>query len=189
MGRRSKFRVLLALALALNSLAAVALPAAAEIVLDACTGTCGYYQVKDQGPTGPKGAVCVYLNNTTHPDLARITVRPPLMHGNYPTKTKVGWRFRIQREPVSSMTFTTLYTSPWQTALADNAIPANVGSGFSRRAWSAPPDPHGRFRVWIEMRWWYNGAVDGSALVQYDWYKAMRGGSSYTDQSYCLEDY
>lgn len=189
MRRTSGLRILVAMAFALSSLVVMAAPAAAEIVLIPCNGTCGYYEVKDQGPTGPKGAVCVYSNSTGAP-LREMTVRPPLMHGNYPNKTKIGWRFKIQREAPSSLNFNTIYTSSYQTALADDAIPAYAGHGFSRRAWRAPSNPSGFYRVWIEMQWWHNGSVEGFARVQYDWYKAIRSGyPSYVDQSYCLSNY
>ena len=190
MGLRSQLRVVIALAFALTAVSALASPAAAEIVLDQCTGTCGYWQVTDM-QVGGKGADCVYINSMVAPNLKQITVRPPLMHGNYANKTKVSWRFKIQREPPSSMSFNTLYTSSWQTAKADDSIPAYAGHGFARRSWSAPSNPHGYFRVWVEMRFWNQAgsAVEGTARVQYDWYKAIRGGNTYTDESYCLEDY
>lgn len=191
MGTRATIRLVIAVAFAASSLVVMALPAAAETVLVTCTGTCGYYQVYDTGPTGMKGADCVYLNNNTHPDLAEMTFRPPLMHGYYPNKTKVGWRFKVQREPVNSaQPFKTIYTSPWQTAMANDAIPASVGHGFSRRAWMAPASPHGFFRVVIELQWWHGASVDGMVRLKYDWYKAIRSGHpSYVDMEYCLEDF
>ena len=190
MGLRSQFRVVIALMFALTAVGALSSPAAAEIVLNQCTGTCGYWQVTDM-QSGGKGAVCVYLKSNTAPNLHEITVRPPLMHGNYPQKTKVGWRFKIQRSPVSG-TFSTIYTSSWQTAKANDSIPAYAGHGFSRRAWFAPSNPHGFFRVWVEMRWWNQSgsAVEGTARVQYLWYKAVQSGNTpYTDESYCLQDF
>ena len=69
-------------------------------------------------------------------DLDEITVRPPLMHGYYSNKTKVAWRFKVRRASVGGGNFSTIYTSSWQTAMANDAIPVYAGQGFSRRAWS-----------------------------------------------------
>lgn len=187
MDRRPTLRFLTALAIALSSLAVIAAPVAAETVLVNCNGTCGYWEVYDTGPSGMKGAVCVYEKPGY--DLDKMTIRPPLMHGNYSTKTKVGWRYKIRRADVNVGTFHTIYTSSWQTTLANDSIPARDGHGFARRAWTAPENPHGFFDVWVELGWWHNGSREGFARVEYDWYKAQRGSSSYTNNEYCLEDY
>lgn len=190
MAFRTQFRIVVALAFALIAVGSLASPAAAEIVIVQCQGTCGYYQVTD-GMTGGKGAVCVYKTGLA-PNLKEITVRPPLMHGNYPQKTKVGWRFKIQRSPSGGGSFSTIYTSMYQTAKADDSIPAYAGHGFARRGWQAPANPHGFFRVVIEMQWWNQGgsSVEGYAKLQYQWYKAEQSGNTpYTDESYCLEDF
>ena len=185
---KSGLRMVLALAFAVSALAGVAAPSAANTTLINCNGTCGYYETYDAA-ISKKGAVCVY--GTSFPyKLNRITVRPPLMHGYYSTKTKVGWRFKIQRMPVGGGPWSTIFTSTYQGAMANDAVPANVGSGFSRRAWQAPSNPAGYFwRVWVELRWWHLGVVEGFARVQYDWYKALRGGSTYTNPDYCLQSY
>ncbi len=182
-------RLMLGLAFAISSLAVTVTPAAAETVLKDCVGTCGYWEVSDTGPSGPKGAVCVYETGGSH-DLDRITVRPPLMHGNYANKTTVKWRFKVRRQAVSpGATFHTIYTSSWQSAQASETVPAYAGHGFARRAWMVPESPHGFFDVWVELSWLNNGSVQGTARVEYDWYKAQRGGSSYVNNEYCLEDY
>jgi hypothetical protein len=152
----------------------MAAPAAAETVLVSCNGTCGYYEVKDQGPTGPKGAVCAYDSNAM---LKFISVRPPLMHGNYPYKTKVGWRFKIRNSPTGSAPWSTIFTSSWQYAKADDAIPAYAGKGFERRYWYSPSPPSGQHLVWIEMGWWRNGSREGFARVQYDHYTWLYNGN------------
>ena len=181
--------MLIALAFAFGTLGVVVPAASADIVLTQCSGTCGYWEVADSGPSGMKGAVCIYANSGSAP-LDEITVRPPLMHGNYSNKTKVGWRFKIQREAPSGATFNTIFTSAYQTAKADDQIPAYAGHGFSRGAWIASSTPTGFYRVWIEMQWWHNGAVEGFARDQYQWYKAIRSGHpSYVDESYCLDSY
>jgi hypothetical protein len=182
-----RLRVMFALGLALAATGALAVPAAAETVLIECNGTCGYYEVKDTGPTGPKGAVCVYEKPGY--DLDKITVRPPLMHGNYPGKTKVAWRYKIRRASTGGGSFSTIYTSSWQTAMASETNPVSAGDGFSRRAWMASENPNGFFDVWTELRWDHNGSQEGFARVEYDWYKALRGSQSYTNNEYCLEEY
>jgi hypothetical protein len=84
----------------------------------------------------------------------------------------------------------TRHTSTYQKALADDAIPAYAGNGFSRRAWSAPNDPSGyRYRVVIDMRWKHNGVVEGKLTVRYDWYKAKSGTNTYTNPNYLLASY
>lgn len=184
-------RFIAALGFALIAGTFIAAPVAAETVLVDCNGTCGYWEVMDTGPTGPKGAVCVYEKPGY--DLDKITIRPPLMHGAYSNKTKVAWRFRVRRADVNVGTFQTIYTSSWQTAMASDSIPAQDGNGFdygfARRTWMAPENPHGFFDIWTELAWYHNGSQEGFARVEYDWYKAQRGSSSYTNNEYCLEDY
>jgi len=189
MFKATAVRGLLGLALALGVVIVSAAPVAAERILTDCTGTCGYWEVKDTGPTGPKGAVCVYERGSSY-DLDKITVRPPLMHGNYATNTRVGWRFKILHQPVSGgVPFQTIYTSSWQKATATVDFPVYAGN-FFRRAWSVPEDPHGFYQVWVEMRWWApGGGVEGFVQLQYEWYNALRGSASYTNMEYCLEDY
>ncbi len=188
MGHRSRFGFALALVVAISALAIVAAPAAAETVLVNCNGTCGSFQVGDH-ESGGKGAVCVYQNGGSY-NLKEITVRPPKMYGVHSTKTKVGWRFKVQRQSVGGGSWHAIFTSSYRTAKASNAVPASVGSGFTRGAWHAPSNPTGyRYRVWIEMQWWHGSGVQGFARVQYDWYKAQRTGFSYTNPDYCLQSY
>src|SRR5215210_465269 len=101
--RQSRFKLVLAAVFAVASLSIIAAPAMSETVLKACStspssttmGLCGYWEVYDAS-SGKKGAVCVYASSYPY-QLNTITVRPPLMHGYYSTKTKVGWRFNVQR--------------------------------------------------------------------------------------------
>ena len=154
--------------------------AAARILKD--TGTQGYYELYDE-MGGPRGANCLYKQGTY--ELGAISVRPPLMHGNYATKTKVQWRFKIRRQSVSpGAAFKTIYTSTWQTDKANDAIPAD---DFTRRKWSAPTNPTGRFQVLVELRWWYQGAVEGFVRAQYEWYLAKWKTQSYENNEYCLQ--
>ena len=185
MTQRSLTRAVLALAFAISSMVVMALPAAAGAV---CSGTCGSWQV-DDGSTGRKGANGIYATSSPY-ELNKITVRPPLMHGNYSFNTKVGWRFKIQRKPVSSGSWNTIYTSSYQTAQADDAIPAYAGHGFSRRSWSAPNNPAGYYyRVLLDLAWWHNGSVEGTVHVRIMWYKAKSGNNSYTNPDYLLASY
>jgi hypothetical protein len=187
MKRPAGLRFLVAIALAVSSVVVVTAPAAAYRELVPCTGTCGYWEAYDYS-TGQKGAVCGY--EKVSQDLDFISVRPPLMHGNYPTYTKVGWRFKIRRQSLApGATFNTIFTSSWQTAKANDAIPAYAGSGFSRRFWYAPENPTGHFQALVEMQWWHSGSVEGFVRIQYEWYKALWKGNSYTNNEYCLQNY
>jgi hypothetical protein len=186
--RRRLLSAALGFSLALGTLLAVAQPVGAARILVDCTGTCGYYELYDE-QTGKKGANCLY-KSASPGELDAITVRPPLMHGNYPTKTKVEWRFRIRHKSSGGIDpFVKIYTSSWQSALADDAIPAYPGHGFSRRAWNAPSSPAGFYQVVVELRWWHQGAKEGFVRAQYEWYKAKRNGASYVNNEYCLPQY
>ena len=184
----TRLRFLVAVTFAISSLAVLAAPAAAETVLISCSGKCGYYEVYDHD-VGQKGAVCVYASSYPY-KLNEITVRPPLTHGYYSYKTKVGWSFRIQRKSVNGGSWHTYFVSSFQTAQADDSIPAYAGHGFSRRAWSAPANPSGYYyRVEVELDWWHNGSIEGLALVRYDWYKRISGSNTDTQPNYCLASF
>ena len=187
--KSSTIRIVLALAFALMAVGAFSSPAAAETVLSGCSGTCGAWQVNDAS-VGQKGAVCVYQSSGLY-DLKQITVRAPLMHGNYPTKTKVGWRYNIQRKNVNGGGWSTFYTSSYQTSTANDMIPAYTGHGFARRSYSGPSNSHGYYwRVSLDLKWWgKTGSVEGNLTLKYDWYKAIRGSDTYTNSSYCLQAY
>ncbi len=186
MNSRSTRGILGALAFALGSLVAAA-PVAAETVLDPCTGTCGDWEVDDQGPSGPAGANCRY--ETASQELDTISVRPPLMFGTYTAQTPVEWRYKIRHSNSFSGHRSTIFTSPWQSAMSDNSFPARVGHGFSRRYWSASENPVGYYAVRVEMRWLHHGSVEGTALVQYDWYKLQNTGfgDSVSPDPYCYQ--
>lgn len=185
---RTGFRGFLALMFVVGTFMVAAAPAAAETVITACQGTCGDYQVDDNN-TGTPGATCRYTQPAYY--LAAIDIRPPLMHGNYANKTKVEWRYRIQRQSTNLTGWKLFYESTFQSAMADNQIPAYKGHGFAYRTWNAPADPTGYlYRVRIVMRWWHNGAVEGSMLVQYDWYQAQKSASQHRlDPDRCLSSY
>jgi hypothetical protein len=185
---RNRFVAALGFALVLGAF--VAAPAAAETVINPCTGTCGYWQVNDADP-GMKGAVCQY--ETGSYDLDWISVRPPLMHGPYPNKTKVMWKFNILRSKNFGGSYKNIYNSSWQTAMANDAIPASDGSGFSRRTWHASdPNPTGWFKVRIQL-WWKNAAgnVVGKMNVEYDHYQGKWNGNTdnRSGNDYCIQDW
>ena len=186
---RSRFRLLIGLTLAISALVVMAAPAAGFAIIDDCNGTCGYYEVTDvEG--GMRGANCFYINSFPF-KLDRITIRPPLMHGDYTTKTKVGWRFKAQRMANGGLVWTTISTSSYQTAKANDAIPAYAGHGFSRRTWDAPSNPAGyRYRIVLDLKWWKpNGTVDGTLSGRIEHYKGVRGNSSDDRDNYCLQSY
>lgn len=182
-------RILAALTIALTTLAVVAAPAMAETTLNMCTGNCGYYEYKDGGPSGPKGAVCKY--ETASYDLDFISVRPPLMHGPYAYKTKVGWQYKIYRSKNFGSTWSVYKASTWQTAKANDAIPVYAGHGLSRRYWYAPdPNPTGWFKVRVYLRWWSgSGSVIGNASAEYDWYQRLWTNQVDVAQQYCIQDW
>ena len=182
-------RFIVALGLALIAGTFIAAPAAAETVLNPCTGTCGYWEVYDTGPAGTKGAVCQY--ETGSYDLDFISVRPPLMHGPYSNKTKVMWKFNILRSTNFGGSYTGIFNSSWQSAMANDAIPARDGSGFSRRYWYASdPNPTGWFKVRL-LLWWKNaaGSVVGKMKIEYDHYKGQWNGSSDYRSDHCIQDW
>ncbi len=183
MDKRSKIRVLLAISVAVATMVLAVQPVAAARILKE-DGNWGYYELYDE-MVGRKGANCIY--ETGSQDLDKITIRAPLMHGDYPQNTKVEWRFKIRRNPPGPANpFSTIFTSSWQTDRANDAIPAD---DFTRRSWTAPESPTGFFQVLIEMRWWHGGSVEGFVRAQYEWYKAKWSGISYVNNEYCLQDY
>ena len=135
------------------------------------------------------GATCRYTQPAYY--LAAIDIRPPLMHGYYANKTKVEWRYRIQRQDTNLTGWKLFDESTFQSAMADDQIPAYKGNGFQYRTWNAPANPTGYlYRVRIVMRWWHNGSVEGSMFVQYDWYRAQKSASQHRlDPDRCLSSY
>ena len=174
---RSGLRLAFGIVFSISALGVLAAPAAAETVTQNCQGNCGSWQVEDA--SAPKrGGSCFYSGSYPY-KLTSVSAREPLMHGDYATKTKVGWRFRIQRQNTNGGSWNTIFTSGYQTAKASNSIPAyGSGHGFSRRSWTAPSNPNGyRYRIALDLKWWKpNGNVDGTLSLKYDWYKRERKG-------------
>lgn len=185
---RNRSRLSAVVLAAVAMLVVGAAPVAAETVLNQCSGTCGYWEVKDTGPSGGKGAACQY--ETGSYDLDFISVRPPLMHGPFANDTKVQWRFKILRSTNFGGTWSTEHTSTWQTAMADDAVPAYAGNGFARRYWYAPESPTGWRKVRVYLRWKNAaGSNIGSAAVEYDWYLRHWNGNKDAAMEHCLQDW
>ncbi len=181
-------RIAFGLLMAVGLLAAGAIPASAETVLNNCTGNCGDWQVNDMGPIGGKGAVCKYEKNSF--DLDFISVRPPIMHGPFAQKTKVQWQYKILRSNNFGSTWTAEHTSDWQTAMANTTDAAYAGSGFARRYHYVAENPTGFRKVRVFLRWKNSGGSNiGTASVEYDWYQRMWNGTSQADQEYCIQDW
>jgi hypothetical protein len=183
---RTALRIALGLIFAMSAASVIAAPAAGAVIVKACVGTCGSYEVGDSSTT--YGAKCTYGNSYPY-KLLNVNVRPPLMHGNYSTKTKVGWRFKIQRQPTGGGKWLVTYTSSYQTADANDAIPAYLNHGFTRRTWTAPSNPAGYFyRVILELQWWKNGNVEGYAKARDQYYNQVRAnGTGQNDGfGYCI---
>jgi len=180
---RTKLSLALGFVFAVSALGVMAAPAAAEVIVKQCVGTCGYYEVYDNDTT-KQGVTCTY--GTSYPyGLKTMTVRPPLMHGYHSTKTKVGWRFTVQRKKVGGSSWSVFYQSGYQTAQASDSIPAYQGHGFTKRSYSLA-NPNGYYwRVHIELQWY--GSPQGYAKVRYTWYLAVRGNTQNVDMDYCLQ--
>jgi len=102
---RSGLRLVMGLVLSMSALAVLAAPAAAETVTQSCQGNCGDWQV-DDAAAPRRGGSCFYA--TSYPyKLKSMSVRPPLMHGDYGNKTKVDWRLVIQRKSVGGGAWST----------------------------------------------------------------------------------
>ena len=187
MRRTSRTRRVLSFAAALTALVLSVQPVAAETVINE-TGRWGYYEVYDNQDF-QRGANCFYETGTF--DLDKITVRPPMVHGDYAQNTWIGWRFLIQRNapPVDDNAFATIFKSTIQKDRANDQLPADA---FVRRAWVAPENPTGFYRVRIVIFWYAPGSqtnVEGKAVVEYDWYKAKWSGNFYVNENHCLPDY
>jgi hypothetical protein len=184
---RNRFIAALGLALVLG--AVVGTPVAAETPIGGCTGggMCGYWEAYDTHP-GLKGGICKY--ETGSYDLDWISVRPPLMHGPWSYKTKVQWKFNILRSTNFGGSYKGIYHSSWQVAMANDAIPARDGSGFSWRTWTAPENPTGWFKVRL-LLWWKNaaGTVVGKQKIEYDHYQGKWSGNNDHRSEYCLQDW
>lgn len=182
---RRSIRTLSVFSGALMALTLAVLPVSASEVINE-TGRVGSYQVNDFEDL-QRGANCTYEGTSF--DLDDISVRAPLVHGDYNQMTWVGWRFMIQRDaPPIDGAFGTIFKSPIEKDRANDEFIAD----FSRRKWIAPENPTGQYRVLIKILWFEPGsqaAVEGSSLIRYEWYKAKHSGSSYVNMDLCLPHY
>jgi hypothetical protein len=187
--RSSSMRVIVAMALALATgiLAAQPVAAARHLYTTGDIGSFDEFNFRDYDD-GPYGANCIYETGSSD-DLERITVRAPInVHGlaTHPNWSKVEWRFKIRRNSPGPGTFQTIFTSSWQTDLANDQY---VADDFTRRPWIAPANPSGFYQVLIEVRFWKQGSVHGFTRWQYEWYKAKRGSGVYENNEYCFAEY
>ena len=184
--KMKRLRLAMMSVIALSAVFVIGVAPVGAAVDSGCSGKCGYYEVYDTWSM--PGAKCTY--QTSYPyNLKEISVRPPLMHGWYSYKTPVAWRFRIQRKPVSSGSFSNWFISTYQQTTASDSIPAYANHGFTRRAKSIS-NPNGyQFRVWIDLQWKKNGSVEGSAHVRYQVYNRVRGMTSNKADNYCIQSF
>jgi len=189
MFNRSTLRVVLALSFAISALGIAAVPVAAETVLVNCSGTCGYYEYRDNEPPPSYGAACKY--ETGSYDLDFMSGKPPLVHGPFPYATQVAWRIKILRSTNFGGSWSTIHTSAWDTAKANDAIPAYAGHGFARIYWYAnDPNPTGWFKMRVNIRWKNaNGNAIGGASAEYNSYKGLWNGQSDTRTDHCIQDW
>jgi hypothetical protein len=178
-----------ALGFALIAGTVIAAPVGASTPIGGCSGTCGSWDVLDDSPPPPYGAICKY--ETASYDLDSINVRPPRMNGPYSYKTRVEWRFRVLRSTNSGSSYSLYYTSAWQGAMASDTDAANLGAGFTRKTWVAPdPNPKGFFKVRLLLRWKNSGgSVIGNAKVELDNYQGKWNGNTDTRSDYCIQDW
>jgi len=168
----------------------------ATTVTAPCSGTCGHLTTYDL-EAGPQGVTCNYQRAADvygdHP-LQTINVRPPKMYGVYSSSDQVSWRFRIQKrshgieDPHVSTQI--VYTSGWQTAMASSSSPAYIGSGFTRRSWTATGyDDLDAFRVYVDLRWWNLSSISGTEHYWYNWYLEKRGTHTLVLHNQCYPYY
>lgn len=186
---RSGLRLVAALAMALTSIGALAAPAAAETIIQGCAGNCGFYEYYDNEPPPSYGANCKY--ETGSYDLDFMSGKPPSVHGPFANKTQVAWRIKILRSTNMGGSWSTVHTSAWDTAMADDAIPARAGHGFGRIYWYASdPNPTGWFKMRVNIRWKNaNGNTIGNASAEYNSYKGLWSNQSDTRMDHCIQDW
>ena len=170
---RSAARFAVSLAFAAAVLAPFAPAVQAETTIYPCGGTCGSYDLFDDATTA--GVNCYYERRSK--DLDSLSIRPPQIFGSYAEPTMVDWRFRILRATTSGTNWNTILKSTFQSAMADADTPAMEGSGFTRRPYIVAENPHHKFKVRIELRWWKDGAVEGHLKLEYDFYRKFWRGN------------
>jgi len=173
----------------LMALALSAQPAAAATVVHS-SGDYGVYQFDDNHDT-TRGANCDYHTHKTKGSylLADISVRAPRVYavdtGGGIQHQLVGWKYRIQVQPLSGP-FTTVFTSSVVKANASDSVPA----AFSRRTWTAPAHPSGNYRVQVSLYWFKpntSTTVGGKVVANIDYYHAREGANSIIRQTDCYQ--
>ena len=88
-------------------------------------------------------------------------------------KQKVGWQFIVQRQRPGQSRWRTFWTSSISKAPAWNDQTASFPT---RQTNTLFPNDNSRYRVWSKMLWYRHGAVEGTAVHQYDYYQEHRDG-------------
>ena len=189
MARGTRWRLLVALSLALAGSTLIAGPASAEQILTQCSGKCGEYQYGDNEPPPQYGANCIY--ETASYDLDKMSGRPPIVHGPFVNKSKVAWRIKILRSNNFGSSWTTEYISGWDYAMASQTIAAYAGRGFARITYSAPENPVGWRKMRVNIRWWNlsGSSVIGNASAEYNSYKRLWSGNTDSASDHCIQDW
>jgi len=170
--------VLMALLLAAQPVAAFS--------VTSTTGNVGQYYLSDTF-AGPRGADCVYQATQSHHvyPLKDISARGPSMYGTSTHNQWVGWRYKIQRTPTSSLDFKTYFTSSVVKAKASQNAPAS----FVRRTWTVPSNlPTGNYRVQETLYWYQFGSStiqDGKVVLVIQYYHVKGGGQDQIRQTDC----
>jgi len=184
--RTSAFVAVAALALLITAEG----PAAAFTVTGQ-SGLTGPYSLTDaMSPAGYQAVVCSY--STAGSKLTLVTAHHPVVKARNRTAGRdsqvVAWQFIVQHATPSGTTFTTLYASPFARAKAYD----NLAAPFADRSWQAPPDPTGKYRVVIVVRWYVPGsttAIAGQVKLRDGFYESRWNGHSIVSPDWCLQDY
>jgi hypothetical protein len=99
-------------------------------------------------------------------------------------QSRVAWRFKIRRSD-DQLNWQTVYTSSFQRT---RATAADAGE-FTRRVWNAPDDPTGFYVIRVIMVWHWQGAVEGRAAFEYEWYKRRQGSDVSVVHGYCSDNF
>jgi hypothetical protein len=164
-------------------------PAAAAIVVHN-SGDYGVFQFDDNHDS-KRGANCDYETHRTNGSylLDDISVRAPKVYaidtGGGIQHQLVGWKYKIQVQPLSGP-FHTVFTSSVVKAHATDSAPA----AFSRRTWKAPENPSGNYRVEVSLYWFQpntTNLVAGKIIADIEYYNAREGANSIIRQTDCYQ--
>jgi hypothetical protein len=182
--RRTLLRSATTLAIALSALIPATGPAAA-ISEESETGTVGNWIANDseQAP----GGKCKYDEEFL---LRRLSARPPIVYAAHAGGQRVGWRLKVVHSHLlpnnDQYGEDTVYESKFQKDRATLGRPAD----FTRKAWV--PDiefeDSSRFKVWVIIKWYRDGQVEGTVEFRYDWFRQVGPSSSDAGEDfYCYK--